>query len=287
MTTKHSHKALGYTLLAYMTAMIAVVTLIPFEFAVPQTIQFSLRGNTADVINNIILFVPLGFFFQTTHGHDGLKPLLAAFCFGLVVSGMVEAGQLFLPSRYSSVLDVITNAMGAWLGAAIAGGHRWMVRQGRMWQKQNPAERRFELPTLKLLIPVYLLYLVLISVWPTTTPLSEWSLRGDFQALTQAERVLFVSRFVEVIAGFTLLGYLLAEMSGRKKETGLRSLKRVFLRDLDRVAGGVGQFPPSILIFRILQDIVEIHGQPHVPCLFGGQFDAVTPGLVDIDRRID
>jgi hypothetical protein len=329
MTSERYHQALGYTLLAYMTLMTAVVTLVPFSFAVPKSIQFTLRGYTPDVLSNIVLFVPIGFFFQRTHDRIGLKSLFWALCFGLTVSFIVEAGQLFLPSRYSSVIDIITNGMGAGLGAMIAGYHQLMVRKARrpdrfgfglplissvyllipllwlggiatgneisrlvlmalvgvygggvisstvvnrfrhglrrtrlavfgyatgwfvigavpalthfpiavlvigigvgvaallsssIWNKQNPTERRFELPTLKRLLPIYLLYLLLLSIWPTTVPLGEWSILGDFQSLGHAGRVLFISRFIEVIAAFTLLGYLVAEMSGRRDKTGL------------------------------------------------------------------
>jgi VanZ family protein len=335
---RHRHqRVLGYTLLAYMTLMIAIVTLIPFAFCVPKSLHFALRGNLSDVLANIVLFVPLGFFLQIIHGHFGLKSVLAAFCLGLAVSGIVETGQLFLPSRCSSVLDIITNGLGACLGAGIAGYHQMMVRKKRMpeifglrlplvgsvyllvpllwlggismgneisrvglmvligvygggvissaivnrfrhnpnriglavfgyalgwfmigaapalthfplailivgllvgfaaqlscgvWKKRHTRERRFELPTLKRLFPIYIFYLFLLSVWSTTVPLGEWPLRDAFQSLHQAERVWFIARFVEVIAGFTLLGYLLAEMSGRKKETRLNALSRVFV----------------------------------------------------------
>ena len=337
LNTERYQRILGYTLLAYMTLMIAVVTLIPFVFAVPKSIEFTVRGNISDVFTNIVLFVPLGLFFQLTHDHFGLKSFVGSLCFGLVVSCMVEVGQLFLPSRCSSVIDILTNGAGTWLGVMIAGYHQVMVRKGRMpelfgfglpligsvyllvpllwlgaisignelsrlglivllgvygggvissaivnrfgcsakrlriavfgyttgwfiigaapalmhfpfavpvvgvlvgfaaqlscciWEKQNATERRFELPTLKRLLPIYLFYLLLLSIWATTIPLGEWSLRGNFQSLDQAERVLFISRFVEVIAAFSLLGYLLAEMSGRKDENSLRSLKRVFV----------------------------------------------------------
>lgn len=336
MVAESSHQTLGYMLLAYMTLMVAVVTLIPFDFCAPKNLHFIWHGNTADVIRNVFLFIPLGFFYQTTHGQVCFKSLFGALCFGLLISGIVEIGQLFLPSRYSSGLDIITNGMGSWLGALLAGFYQRMVRQGRMpelfgfglplissayllipllwlsgiatgteksrlglmillgvhgggvissavvnryrhamrrqrfavfvnttcwfmigavpvlfhfplamlamalivgfvaqlsglfWEKRSLTERRFELPTLKWLLPIYLFYLLLVSVWPTTLPLGEWSLHGVYRSLNQTEQVFFVSRFVEVIAGFTLLGYLLAEMYGRRKETGLRALTRVF-----------------------------------------------------------
>ncbi|XPS88614.1 putative membrane protein, VanZ-like [Desulfosarcina variabilis str. Montpellier] len=335
--TQRCQRVLGYTLLAYMTLMIAIITLIPFAFSIPKSVQFTLRGNLSDVFTNIVLFVPLGFFFQIIHGQFGLKSSIMALCFGLVVSGLLEVGQLFLPSRCSSVIDFIMNGSGACLGAAVAGYHQVMVRKGRVpeifgfrlpliwsvyllvpllwlggfsmgneisriglmvligiygggvissaivnrsmysskriglavfsyaagwfmigaapaltrfplailgvgllvgfaaqlsccvWKKNHTTERRFELPTLKRLFPIYLFYLFLLSVWSTTIPLGEWTLRGDFHSLYQAERVLFIARFVEVIAAFTLLGYLLAEMSGRKKQTRLGALNLVVI----------------------------------------------------------
>ncbi len=116
----HKQSALGYALLVYMTIVVAVVTLIPFEFDVPPRLQISFTGSASDVFTNILLFIPLGFFFQLAHGRGGWKPLLLALCFGTAVSCAVEAGQLFLPSRCSSPIDVATNGFGAWLGAAIA-----------------------------------------------------------------------------------------------------------------------------------------------------------------------
>lgn len=335
MDSRRHQRVLGYTLLAYMTLMIAIVTLIPFSFSVPKSIHFTLRGNLYDIFTNIVLFVPLGFFLQIIHGQLGLKSTIVAFCFGLAVSGIVETGQLFLPSRCSSVLDIIMNGLGACLGAGIGGYHQMMVRKKRMpeifgfrlpligsvyllvpllwlggismgneisriglmvligiygggvissaivnrfrdspkqiglavfgyalgwfmigaapalthfplailivglfvgftaqllccvWKKRHTRERRFELHTIKRLFPIYIFYLFLLSVWSTTIPLGEWPLRGAFQSLHQAERVLFIARFVEVISGFTLLGYLFAEMSGRKKEIRLNALSRV------------------------------------------------------------
>ncbi len=337
MVFEHSHQALGISLLAYLAIMAAVVTWIPFDFCVPKTIHFIRHGNTPDIVRNIFFFIPLGFFFQTTHNSVSWKSLWGALCFGFLISGIVESGQLFLPSRCSSLIDILTNGIGAWLGAVLAGFHQRMVRLGRMpalfgfdlplmssayllipllwlsgismgdetsrlglmlllgvhgagvissvivnryqqdirlpwptvfgnaagwymigalpvllhfplamaalalvvgfiarlwslfWEKRDRAERRFELPTLKWLLPIYLVYLLLVSIWPTTLPLGQWPLDGDYQSLKQTERVLFVARFVEVIAGYTLLGYLLAELYGRRKETGLQSLRRVFL----------------------------------------------------------
>jgi glycopeptide antibiotics resistance protein len=63
--------ALGYALLTYMTLVIAAITLIPFEFKIPVRIHISLHGTVADVLANVVLFIPLGFLFQLARRRVG------------------------------------------------------------------------------------------------------------------------------------------------------------------------------------------------------------------------
>ena len=113
--------ALGYALLTYMTLVIAAITLIPFDFRTQQGMAVSSTSSIADIVENIVLFVPLGFLFQVTRRRTGWwRPLLKASCFGLLVSTTLEACQLFIPGRNSSVIDVATNGLGALLGATAA-----------------------------------------------------------------------------------------------------------------------------------------------------------------------
>ena len=97
----------------------------------------------------------------------------------------------------------------------------------RLWKKRNKSERRFELSTLKKVFPIYGLFLLLLSVWPTTLPLAGWSNGLDYGRLTEAQRIVFASRFIEVIAAFTLLGFMVAEMRGRTSESALKTLSWV------------------------------------------------------------
>jgi len=324
--------ALGYALLTYMTLVIAAITLIPFDFRTPPRMAVSFTGSPTDIIQNIVFFVPLGFLFQLIRRRSGWLPLLKAFGFGLLVSGAVEACQLFLPGRDSSVIDVATNGFGTllgagaaaylrggerpapasvlfafetplmnvayliipllWLGSLSVGGeiHRlaliillgvfggsvlasmyvnrtgldrkpggpmpavyasvWFIAgvlpavatfpvevlaaagivalaaqfSSRFQAEKNKAERRFEQPTLKRLLPLFCLYLLLLSVWPTTLPLAEWFNGFDYKRLTDVQRIVFSSRFIEVIAAFTLIGYMVAGMRGRRSESPLKTL---------------------------------------------------------------
>jgi len=71
----------------------------------------------ADVLVNIILFIPLG----AALGSAGIGGWRAV-GFGAALSGAVEFAQLFIPGRDSSLGDVCTNTAGAFLGWALA---RW------------------------------------------------------------------------------------------------------------------------------------------------------------------
>jgi|GEM_PF-2118030 len=324
--------ALGYALLTYMTLVVVAIALIPFEFNIPSRIQIYLSGSISDVINNIILFIPIGFLVQLARRRSGWLSLLQALGFGVLVSTSVETCQLFLPGRYCSVIDVATNGLGTWLGAAAAAYLRASRHQNQVpslfafempmmavvylltpllwleslsmgaeparlwltavlgvfgssviasvhvnslghdrvrgtfppavyaagwfligilpsvtafplhvsaltavvgvvaelvawfWNRKNPSERRYELPTLKKVFPIYCLYLLLVSVWTTTLPLGKWIYGLNFGLFTEAQRIVFISRFIEIIAAFTLLGYMIAAMRGRNKESVLKML---------------------------------------------------------------
>ena len=88
--------------------------------------------------------------------------------------------------------------------------------------------RRFESGTLKKLLPLYVLYLLLLPLWPSAMSLRDFQLYLDCEYFTSDERLVGVFRFVELIAALTLLGYLVAELRGRKKETLERTLGWIF-----------------------------------------------------------
>ena len=80
-----------------------------------------------DVFQNVLLFVPLGFFL----GLAGLRPGRAALA-GLALSAIVETLQyLVVAGRDAAVSDVITNTAGSALGAALAPHFSTLLRPGR------------------------------------------------------------------------------------------------------------------------------------------------------------
>jgi hypothetical protein len=96
-------------------------------------------------------------------------------------------------------------------------------------KKEGNDEQRFEMPTLKRILPLFGLYLLLLGIWPTTWPVDDWQLNIHFQELAFNDRIAFTFRFIEFIAAFTLLGYIIAEMRGRKSESAGRTLAWIFL----------------------------------------------------------
>ena len=93
----------------YLALVIVVVTLVPFELRWPHGVRLVGFTTLSDLVANVALFVPLGFF--VSFAGRG-RPFLA----GLALSFAVELVQQLLPGRSPSLLDVLTNGAGAWLG---------------------------------------------------------------------------------------------------------------------------------------------------------------------------
>lgn len=361
--TNQKQFALSNALLMYMVGVVLLITLIPFHFYIPQRLQITWESDLYDKITNIFLFVPLGFLFRLSRRNHKDTLCLKALGFGILVSVVIEITQVFLLGRYTSVIDVMTNGVGAWLGAiaftvikhnmnerritgvfaleiplmnlvyllipliwlnGLSAGHEvsrvWLlvvlglfgaivlssvyihrlryverlssnkvtflamgwffvaalpalahfplqsilcgigvgiiVRLLTAFQKKTIKEdRRFELPTLRRLLPLYIFYLLLLALWPTTLAFSEWHMKVAFQDLMLNERVVFTFRFVEYMAAFTLLGYIVAEMRGRKQESVKKILMWIVLLSLSCLIGIVlikGHTPFSLLtIFEV------------------------------------
>jgi glycopeptide antibiotics resistance protein len=128
----------------------------------------------------------------------------------------------------------------------------WIIVQVfvRLSLKIVPKEKRFELPTLKRFLPLYAIYLLLLAVFPITLPEIEWQLKQGFQIVALDEHILLTFRFVEFIAAFTLLGYMIAEMRGRKDERVETTLGWTFF-----IAAGSAIFIEIVKTYPVLSSI--------------------------------
>lgn len=93
--------------------------------AAPTLCVLCAEHATADALLNVVLFVPAGALLVAL----GVRPPTAV-ALALATTLSIEAVQTALPGRYPSVLDVVANATGGAVGAALAGrrmpsGGRW------------------------------------------------------------------------------------------------------------------------------------------------------------------
>ncbi|MCK6538432.1 MAG: VanZ family protein [Anaerolineales bacterium] len=102
---------LAAALLGYFILIILLLTLNPFYLALPGEVVFTFQSDLNNLVSNLLLFLPVGFFYRLATKQRG------AFLVGGVVSLGIETLQLFIPARTPSVVDVLANTAGAGLGA--------------------------------------------------------------------------------------------------------------------------------------------------------------------------
>ncbi len=115
-----SGRRLGALFLGYLAVVTFVITLAPFQFAIPAHFTAALivtdGGWATDVLLNVVLFLPLGVLWHRSRGGS----VLAALALGLLAGSLIEAAQLFLAPRYTTLSDVLANGTGAGIGAALS-----------------------------------------------------------------------------------------------------------------------------------------------------------------------
>ena len=109
---------LAIALLAYVAAITAVVTLLPFQFAIPSQPRVMLTGGLVDVVANVALFLPVGFLYAVARQDANVPPHKIALV-ALAVSASIESIQIFEITRYASLSDVVANTAGAYIGAGL------------------------------------------------------------------------------------------------------------------------------------------------------------------------
>ncbi len=86
-----------------------------------------------DLATNVLVYLPFGWLLARWLGRT--RRLRAAlpwtFAAGALLSGVLEVGQLFVPGRVASNVDIATNALGALLGGLAYGLARVQRRPGR------------------------------------------------------------------------------------------------------------------------------------------------------------
>jgi VanZ family protein len=112
--------------LAVWLLLLAYASLYPFyPLRLPQpeaAIELFLKPRyivRSDIAFNIVAYVPLGMLacLYFRQAGERTRAILKATALGAALSFLMEAIQLFIPNRVSSIYDVIANSFGALLGA--------------------------------------------------------------------------------------------------------------------------------------------------------------------------
>jgi glycopeptide antibiotics resistance protein len=186
--TRNNKLLQKYNWLLCLISILAVLlaTLYPFDFSGFDSfslskiiISFKNASSFQDQVNNILLFMPLGFSLASVLQNLNIKKIrqiliviLASFSLSLTV----EFLQIFLPSRMPTPADLINNTLGGFLGLICF--QIWHNPSFSSTVKQIENSRVSQsIPKIIGFCVGYIILAVLISfLWQTTTTLSNWDI---------------------------------------------------------------------------------------------------------------
>lgn len=114
-----------YLVIASILAVL-IATLYPFNFLLINnlsiqtiTASFDNASSFEDLVNNILLFIPLGFSYTALLHNINIKPINKFLTLIIISAGLsltVEILQIFLPSRSPTPADIVNNTLGGIVG---------------------------------------------------------------------------------------------------------------------------------------------------------------------------
>ncbi len=159
--------------------------LVPFDFSADpaKTGNDSLfetsvgRLTVADIVSNIFLYVPLGAmlnwsFQRRFSGRERLAPLVLSLGTAAALSFGIEWLQSFSPARVSSLIDLVSNVLGAILGVCLTSVSRLILPP-----IVSAAVMEFRIRPEAALLKTYTLLLVVFAAMPFSFSLEMGSLK--------------------------------------------------------------------------------------------------------------
>jgi hypothetical protein len=117
-STEQTRARLSLVLLMYCIAIVAVITLAPFNFFVPNVLHIERFGDWRHATSMALMFVPLGFLYPLTLQGREASTLRVALL-GASVGGVLVFAQLFEHQQFPSVAEAVASAVGAAAGALL------------------------------------------------------------------------------------------------------------------------------------------------------------------------
>lgn len=148
---RSTHSRLPHILALLYVAAIVFASLQPFgPWLAPPAgepywlLSSKIRATRFDSLLNVVAYVPLGVFvaLMPRRAHP-LRRIAAGALTGFALSFAMESLQAYLPTRDASLLDWITNTLGAAAGGALAA---WFARTPRFKRALSDARNRWFLP---------------------------------------------------------------------------------------------------------------------------------------------
>jgi VanZ family protein len=128
-----NRKKWNYLLFFSLTA-VCFLTISPFNFVVPEQLswqividKFHSLTTIKDYVRNILLFIPLGIAWAgifSNKKYNSWQILAVSLLLSAILSGSIELLQTLLPSRTSSLSDVVCNSLGGLLGSSLYCGNQ-------------------------------------------------------------------------------------------------------------------------------------------------------------------
>ena len=98
--------------LGYKFEGFKVLNIVPFKIILKMIFEYPLEQFIYNVIGNIVLFIPFGFFIYIKFEKNKTKTLLAV----LIMTLGIEFIQGFIPYRFCDIDDIILNTFGGLIG---------------------------------------------------------------------------------------------------------------------------------------------------------------------------
>ncbi|AFY56495.1 VanZ like family protein [Rivularia sp. PCC 7116] len=174
-------------LILVITSVVIVLaaTLYPFNFALPDSISkrelvnsFDNNSFFNDQVNNVLLFLPLGFGLTGLLQKRKVKlvwQIFAAFLASAALSSTVELLQILVPSRTPTPADIFNNSFGGFFGLICF--YIWNSRSFKaILHRIETSRASNSISKITLFFTGYVILTFLITIpWQATTNLTGWN----------------------------------------------------------------------------------------------------------------
>lgn len=177
---------LNFLFLLATILIILIATLYPFKFSFPDGFSvnvflasFNNASSFQDQVNNVLLFMPLGFYTANFWQRLRVRLILQIMIVLLLSAGLsltVETLQVFLPSRSPTPADIFNNTWGGCLGFLCFYFWNYQKLNNTIPKIKSSSLRLANLNNVGLMIGYFSFILMMSLLWQSTTNLSNWDL---------------------------------------------------------------------------------------------------------------